>query len=225
MRLILMCIARMLSTFWKSSRIFIILLLRWNLCAEIVLMFMMCSLYFSHCWFYWSLWYCAIAMLLLVKIIVKKKRYHLHLDCIFTFSWMKTFRSTIFLMTSKQEMTWLTLIKWTCINLHACLISCIQSLTQLCSMILFCNMFKWTCNKLVYISVSKVSMFTLLNASVTWYRVWFWSVFNLCSLLNSLSFLSRWCQTNALNAISDLTTAEYTYFAFVKITLYVKTSR
>ncbi len=116
MRSILMCIARMLSAFWKSLRIFIILLLRCNLCAEIMLMFVMHSLYFSHHWFHWSLWYCAIAMLSLVEVIVKKRMHHLHFNCIFTSSWMKTFRSTIFLMMSKRKMTRLTLIKWTCIS-------------------------------------------------------------------------------------------------------------
>ncbi len=35
------------------------------------------------------------------------------------------------------EMTWITFIKWTCISLHACLISCVWSLTQLCNVILF----------------------------------------------------------------------------------------
>ncbi len=126
---------------------------------------------------------------------------------------------------SNQEIMWITFVKQTHISLHACLISCVQSLTWLCSMILFYNMFKWTCNELVYVSVSKVSMLTLLNASATWCRVWFWSVSSLHSLLNSSSFLSRWCQTDASNAISDLTTAEYTCFAFVKIAFYVKTSR
>ena len=92
-------------------------------------------------------------------------------------------------------------------------------------MILFCNMFRWTCSKLMYVSVFRVSMFTLLNTFATWYRVWFWSVSNLYSLFNNSSFLSCWCQTDALNAISDLTTAEYTCFAFVKIASYVKTSR
>ncbi len=92
-------------------------------------------------------------------------------------------------------------------------------------MILFYNMFKWICSKLVYVSVFKVSIFTLLNAFTTWYRVWFWSVFNLHFLLNSSSFLSRWCQTDASNAISDLTTAEYTCLTFVKIAFHVKTSR
>ncbi len=220
-----MCIARMLFAFWKSSRIFIILLLRCNFCAEIVLTSATRSLYFSHRWFHWSLWYCIIAMLLLVEIIVKKRMCYLHLDCIFASSWMKIFRSTIFLMMSKREMTWLTFVKWTCISLHACLISCVQSLTQLCSVILFCSMFRWTCSELMYVSVFKVSMFTLLNASATWHRVWFWSVFNLHSLLNSSSFLLRWCQTDASNAISDLTIAEYTCFAFVKIASHVKTSR
>ncbi len=122
-------------------------------------------------------------------------------------------------------MTWLTFIKWACISSHACLISCIQSLTQLRSVILFCSMFRWTCSRLVYVSVFKVSMLTLLNASATWHRVWFWSVFNLHSLLNSSSFLSCWCQTDASNAISDLTTAEYTCLAFVKIAFHVKTSK
>ncbi len=77
----------------------------------------------------------------------------------------------------------------------------------------------------MYVSVSRVSMFTLLNASATWCKVWFWSVSSLHSLLNSSSFLSRWCQTDASNAISDLTTAEYTCLAFVKIALHVKTLR
>ena len=77
----------------------------------------------------------------------------------------------------------------------------------------------------MYVSVSRVSMFTLLNASATWCRVWFWSVSSLHSLLKSSSFLSRWCQTDASNAISDLTTAEYTCLAFVKIASHVKTSR
>ena len=148
MRSILMCIARMLSAFWKSSRIFIILLLRCNLCAEIVLTFATHSLYFFHRWFHWSLWYCVIAMLSLVEIIVKKKMRRLRLDCIFASSWMKTFRSIIFLMMSKREMTRLTFVKRACISLHACLISCIQSLTQLCSVILFCSMFRWTCSEL-----------------------------------------------------------------------------
>ncbi len=209
-----MCIARMLSAFWRSSRIFIILLLRCNLCAEIALMFATRFLYFSHRWFHRFLWYCFIAMLLLVKIIVKKKMHRLHLDCIFASSWMKTFKSTIFLMTSEQKMTWLTLVKWTHISLYACLISCVQSLTWLCSVILFCSMFRWTCSELMYVSVFRVSMFTFLNASATWCKVWFWSVSSLHSLLNSSSFLLRWCQTDALNAISDLTTAEYTCLCY-----------
>ena len=85
------------------------------------------------------------------------------------------------------------------------------------------SMFKWICNKLVYVSVSRFSMLTLLNTFATWCRVWFWSVSSLCSLLNSSSFLSRWCQTDVSNTISDLTTAEYIYLAFVKIALHVKT--
>ncbi len=219
-----MCIARMLSAFWRSSRIFIILLLRCDLCAKITLTSATRSLYFSHRWFHWSLWYCAIAMLSLVEIVKKRKR-HLHLDCIFALCWMKTFRSTIFLMTSKREMTRLTLVKRARISSHACLISCIRSLIQLCSVILFCSMFRWTCSELVYISVSRVSMLTLLNTFATWCRVWIWSVSSLHSLLDSSSFLSRWCQTDASNVISDLTTAEYTCLAFVKIASHVKTSR
>ncbi len=215
MRSILMCIARMLSAFWRSSRIFIILLLRCNLCAEIALTSATRSLYFFHHWFHWSLWYCAIAMLSLVEIMKKKKR-RLHLNCIFALCWMKTFRSTIFLMTSEREMTRLTFVKRARISLHACLISCVQLLIQLCSVILFCSMFRWTCNELVYVSVSRVSMLTLLNTSATWHRVWFWSVSSLYSLFNSSSFLSRWCQTDASNAISDLTTAEYTISALYK---------
>ncbi len=151
--------------------------------------------------------------------------HRLHLDCIFASSWMKTFRSTIFLMTNEREMTRFTLVKWACISLHVYLIFCIQLLIQLCSVILFCSMFRWTCSKLMYVSVFKVSMFTLLNASATWCRVWFWSVSSLYSLFNSSSFLSHWCQTDASNAIFDLTTAEYTCLAFVKIVFHVKTSR
>ncbi len=168
-----MYIARMLSAFWRSSRIFIILLFRCNLCAEIALMFVTHSLYFFHHWFHWSLWYCIIAMLSLVEIIVKKRMCHLHLNCIFTSSWMKTFRSIIFLIKNEKEMMWLTFIKRTHISLHVYLISCVQLLTQLCSVILFCSMFRWTCSKLMYVSVFKVSMLTLLNASATWCRVWF----------------------------------------------------
>ncbi len=170
MRLILMCIARVLSVFWGLSCIFIVLLLRCNLCAEIALTSATRSLYFSHRWFHWSLWYCAIAMLSLVEIVKKRKR-RLRLDCIFAPSWMKTFRSTIFLLTSKREMTRLTLVNRARISSHACLISCVRSLTRLCSVILFCSMFRWTCSELVYVSASKVSMLTLLNASATWCRV------------------------------------------------------
>ncbi len=129
MRSILMYIARVLSAFWRSSRIFIILLLRCNLCAEIALTSATHSLYFFHRWFHWFLWYCFIAMLLLVEIVMKKKMHRLHLDYIFASSWMKTFRSTIFLMTSEWEMTRLTLVKQVYISSHAYLISCIQLLT------------------------------------------------------------------------------------------------
>ncbi len=90
-------------------------------------------------------------------------------------------------------------------------------------MILSCSMFKWTCNELIYISAFKVLMLTLLNISAMWCRVWFCNVSSLYSLsVNSFSF-SRWYQTDALNAISDLTTVEYIYLAFVKIASHVKT--
>ncbi len=85
-------------------------------------------------------------------------------------------------------------------------------------------MFKWTCSELIYISAFRVLMLTLLKFFATWCKVWFCNVSSLHSLSdNSLSF-SRWCQTDALNAISDLTTAEYICLAFVKIVSYVKTS-
>ncbi len=91
-------------------------------------------------------------------------------------------------------------------------------------MILFCSMFRWTCSELVYISAFRVSMLTLLNIFATWCRVWFCNVSSLHSLSDSFFSFSRWCQTNALNAISDLITAEYICFAFVKIVSHVKTS-
>ena len=91
-------------------------------------------------------------------------------------------------------------------------------------MILFCNMFRWTCSKLIYISAFRVLMLILLNIFATWCRVWFCNVSSLHSLSDSSFSFSRWCQINALNAISDLTTAEYIYLAFVKIVSHVKTS-
>ena len=127
-------------------------------------------------------------------------------------------------MTRKQEMMQLTFIRWTCISLHACLIFCIQSLTQLRNVILFCSMFKWTCSELVYISAFRVSVITLLNIFATWCRVWCNRVISLHSMFDSSFSFSRWCQTDASNAISDLTTAEYIYLAFVKIVSHVKTS-
>ncbi len=180
-------------------------------------------LYFSHRCFHWLLWYCAIAMLSLVKIIAARAN-HLHLNCIFAFSWIKLFRSITFLMTRKWEMMQLTLIKRMCISLHACLIFCVQSLTWLRNMILSCSMFKWTCSELVYVSAFRISMLTLLNIFATWRRVWFYNVSSLHSLSDSSFSFSCWCQINASNAISNLTTAEYICLAFVKIALHVKTS-
>ena len=180
-------------------------------------------LYFFHHCFHWLLWYCAIAILSLVKIIAAKANY-LCLDCIFTFSWIKLFRSITFLITRKWEMMQLILIRWAHISLHVYLIFCVQSLIQLCNMILSCNMFKWTCSELVYISAFRISMLTLLNAFAMWYRVWFYSVSSLHSLSDNSFFFSRWCQTDASNAISDLITIKYICLAFMKIISHVKTS-
>ncbi len=156
----------MLSAFRKSSCIFTVLLNKWDLCAEIALMFAMHFLYFSHCCSHWSLWYNIIAMLLLIEIIIKKLN-HLHLNYILASFWINVFRSTIFLMTEKQEMRWLILINWMYINSYAHLVFCVLSLTWLRNVTLFCSMFKWTCSKLMYISIFSVSMLILLNAFTT----------------------------------------------------------
>ncbi len=131
----------MLSIFWKSSCIFIILLNKWNLCAEITLISAMHFLYFFHHYFHWSLWYNVIAMLLLIKVVVEKLN-HLHLNCILVSFWINVFRSTIFLMTEKREMKWLILVSQACMSLHAYLVSCVLSSIQLHNVILFCSMFK-----------------------------------------------------------------------------------
>ena len=170
------------------------------------------------------MWYSAIAMLLLIEIIIERSNY-LRLDCILTSSWINMFRNTIFLMTEKWEVRWLILVSWTYMSLHAHLISYVLSSTWLCNMTLFCNMFRWTCNKLMYISVFNISMLILLNAFATWCKVWFCKVSSLHFLFDSSFSLSRWYQTDASNAISDLITAKYTCLAFVKIVFYVKTSR
>ncbi len=180
-------------------------------------------LYFSHHCFHWLLWYCAIAMLSLVEIVAARAN-RLHFNYIFTSSWIELFRSIIFLMMRKRKMMQLTFIRWTCISSHACLIFCIQSLTWLRNMILSCSMFRWTCSELVYISAFKVLMLTLLNIFATWCRFWFCSVSSLHSLSDNFLSFSCWCQTDALNAISDLITAEYICLAFVKIASHVKTS-
>ncbi len=110
------------------------------------------------------------------------------------------------------------------ISLHACLIFCIWSLIQLYNVILSCSMFRWTCSKLMYISAFRVLMLILLNISATWCKIWFYNVSSLHSLSDSSLSFSCWCQTDASNAISDLTTAEYICLAFVKIASHVKTS-
>ncbi len=179
-------------------------------------------LYFSHYCFHWLLWYCAIAMLSLVKIVAARTNY-LHLNCIFAFSLIKLFRNITFLMTKEQKMMQLILIRWACISLHACLIFCIWSLIQLHNMILSCKMFRWTCSKLVNIFAFKVLMLILLNIFATWCRIWFCNISSLHSLSDSFLSFSRWCQTDASNAISDFTTAEYICLAFVKIASHVKT--
>ncbi len=134
MRSILMWMTRVLWIFWKSFRIFIILLNRCNLCVEMMWTFAMHFLYFFHYYFLWLLWYYVIAMLSLVEIIAARVN-HLHLNCIFASSWIKLFRSVTFLMTKKREMMRLILIRWACISLHACLIFCVRLSTQLCNMI------------------------------------------------------------------------------------------
>ncbi len=192
MHSILMWVTRVLFIFWRSSRIFIVLLNRWDLCAKIALTSAMRFLYFSHRCFYWSLWYSAIAMLLLIEIIIERLN-HLHLDCILASSWINVFRSTIFLMIEKRKMRWLILISWARMSLHAHLVSCVLSLTWLRNVTLFCSMFKWTCNELVYISIFNVSMLILLNASATWRRVWFCKVSSLHFLSDNSFSLLRWC--------------------------------
>ncbi len=162
-------------------------------------------------------------MLSLVKIVTARVN-RSRLNCIFASSWIKLFRSITFLMMRKQEMMWLTLIRWACISLHAYFVFCVRLLTWLCNVILSCSMFRWTCNKLVYVSAFRVLMLTLLNVFATWCKVWFCSVSSLRSLSDSFLSFSRLCQTDASNAISDLTTAEYICLAFVKIASHVKTS-
>ncbi len=182
----------MLSIFWRSSRIFIILLNKWNLCAEIALMFAMHFLYFSHYYFHWSLWYNAIATLLLIEIIMKESN-HLLLNCILASSWIIMFKSIIFFMTEKWEMKRLIFISWACMNLHAHLVSCVLLLTWLRNVTLFCSMFRWTCSELMHISIFSVSMLTLLNAFTTWCKVWFCRVSSLHFLSDTFFSLSRWC--------------------------------
>ncbi len=164
MHSILMWVARMLLIFWRSTCIFIVLLNRWNLCAEIALMFAMCFLYFSHHCFHWSLWYNIIAILSLIEIIIKELN-HLHLNYIFTSSWINVFRSTIFLMTKKWEVKRLILISQMHISLHAHLVSCILLSTWQRNVTLFCSMFKWTCSELVYISISSVTILALSGSA------------------------------------------------------------
>ncbi len=128
MHLILMWVMRVLLIFWRSFRIFIILLNRCNLCVEMMWTSAMHFLYFSHHCFHWLLWYCAIAMLSLVEIVAARANC-LHFNYIFTFSWIELFRSIIFLMMRKRKMMQLTFIRWTRISSHAYLIFCIRLLT------------------------------------------------------------------------------------------------
>ncbi len=96
-------------------------------------------------------------MLSLVEIIAARAN-HLRFNCIFMSSWIKLFRSVTFLMMKKREMMWLTFIRRARISLHACLIFCVQLLTQLRNVILSCSMFRWICSELMYISAFRVSM-------------------------------------------------------------------
>ncbi len=163
-------------------------------------------------------------ILLLIEITIEELN-HLHLNCILASSWINVFRSIIFLMIKKWEVRWLILISWTCMNLHVHLVSCILSSIQLRNVTLFCSMFRWTCSELIYISIFSVSMLILLNISATWCKIWFYKVSSLHFLSDSFLSLSRWYQIDALNAISDLITAEYTCFTFVKIVSHVKISK
>ncbi len=133
----------MLLIFWKLFCIFIILLNRCNLCVEMMWTSAMHFLYFSHHCFHWLLWYCSIAMLLLVKIVTAKVNC-LCLNYIFASSWIKLCRSITFLMTRKQKMMQLIFIRQARISLHVYLIFCIWLLIQLRNVILSCSMFRWT---------------------------------------------------------------------------------
>ncbi len=65
-------------------------------------------------------------------------------------------------------------------------------------------------------------MLILLNVSAMWCKVWFYNVLSLHSLFDSSFSFSHWCQTDALNSISDFTTAEYIYLTFVKTASHMK---
>jgi len=67
-------------------------------------------------------------------------------------------------------------------------------------------------------------MLTFLKTLITWCNAWFWRVSNLHFVLNNLSFLSRWCHTDALNIILNLIIAEYICLAFANVTLQMKIS-
>ena len=85
MRSVWMWVARLLSAFWKSFCIFIVLFNRCNLCAKVTLTSALHLLYFSHRCSHWLLWYCVIAMLSLVKVVAARAN-RLRLDCIFASS-------------------------------------------------------------------------------------------------------------------------------------------
>ncbi len=72
MHSILMWMMKVLLIFWRLFHIFIILLNRCDLCVEMTWTSAMHFLYFFHHCFHWLLWYCAIAMLSLVKIVAAK---------------------------------------------------------------------------------------------------------------------------------------------------------
>ncbi len=146
---------RVLLIFWRLFCIFIILLNRCNLYVEMMWTSAMHFLYFSHHCFHWLLWYCAIAMLSLVKIVAARVNC-LHLDCIFTSSWIKLFRSITFLIIKEWKIMQLTFIRWMCISLHACLIFCVWLSTQLC------NVIYW-----------KYVAYVACNIHKTWSLCWF----------------------------------------------------
>ncbi len=168
------------------------------------------------------MWNCAIACSL-VEINVEELN-HLHLNCIFTSLRIETFRNVIFLEVEEWEMSWLISIRWARMILHARWVFRVLSLTQLRSVVWFCSLFRWTWSESVYVLTFSISMFTFWKTSATWCNAWFWRASSHYSVLDNLSFLSRWCHIDASNVILNLTTAEYICLVFVNVISQVKIS-